>query len=275
MSAPRAIDLGGVQKTLLLPLWGRAVESRKKRPRLVDPAAVRAVESIGYDFSTMARNISETTRATWIARALHGDRTIRKFLTGHPKATVVNLGCGLDTTFWRVDNGSVVWYDLDLPDAVELRRRFIGNGPRSKTIACSMLSEEWVAQVPDRGAFFLSMGVLCYFEEKQVRELFKMLATHFPEGEALFDVCSPACLRFAKKRVIEASGIDRSVRLCWGLAHARELEGWDAAMTIVEAYPLFRGFKSVAHPGLSASLWISDLLLLQSLVHVRLGSRTK
>jgi O-methyltransferase involved in polyketide biosynthesis len=114
-----------VQKTLLLPLWGRAVETRKSHPLLEDRAAARIIDSIDYDFSTIAGNINPVTQYAWIARSIHIDRTIRRFLRDYPKATVVNLGCGLDTTYDRVDNGSLHWYDLDLPDVIELRRRFV------------------------------------------------------------------------------------------------------------------------------------------------------
>ena len=102
-----AIDLGSVQKTLLLPLWGRAVETRKQKPLLVDTTAVQIIEKINYDFSTITNNMSEITRLAWIVRCLHIDRTIKQFLLRHPRATIVNIGCGLDTTLNRIDNGSL------------------------------------------------------------------------------------------------------------------------------------------------------------------------
>src|SRR5215468_8482667 len=108
-----ARELRSVQKTLLLPLWGRAVEARKARPFLLDATADRIITGIDYDFSAIARNISYITRLARIARSLHTDRTTRTFLDRHPEATVVNLGCGLDTTFERVDNGRLRWFDLD------------------------------------------------------------------------------------------------------------------------------------------------------------------
>lgn len=85
--------LGGVQRTLLLPLWGRAVETRKPHPLLADPTAVRILDSIDYDFSTIATKISFVSQLAWIARSLHIDRTIRRFLEQHPTGTIVNLGC--------------------------------------------------------------------------------------------------------------------------------------------------------------------------------------
>jgi O-methyltransferase involved in polyketide biosynthesis len=271
MSTPAAIDLGAVQKMLLLPLWGRAEESRKPRPLLRDSTAVRVIQSMDYDFTTIARNISEVTRVAWIACSLHADRTIRAFLERHPDATVVNLGCGLDTTFERVDNGSVAWYDLDLPDTIELRRHYIPEGARNKFLACSIFSNEWLAHV--RGAaslFFLSMGVLYYFDEGLIRAFLITLANEFPESEALFDVCSPAGMRIANEKVIKASGMGQDVMLHWGIKHTRDMEKWDPRIAVVEEYPVFRrlkcsfGFRSVL------GLTLSDALRIMSIVHLRL-----
>ena len=58
------------------------------------------------------------------------DRYVEDFLATHPRGTVVEIGCGLDTGFDRVDDGRVRWFDLDLPDAVALRWRFFDDEPR-------------------------------------------------------------------------------------------------------------------------------------------------
>jgi O-methyltransferase involved in polyketide biosynthesis len=67
------------------------------------------------------------------------------FLSRHPQGTVVEIGAGLNTRFERLDNGAVHWFDLYLPDAVELRRRFLADSDRRKTLACSILDPDWVA----------------------------------------------------------------------------------------------------------------------------------
>ena len=117
------LQLENVQKTLLLPLWGRAVETQKKKPPLLDTTAVEIVKKIDYDFSTIALNTSTISQLGWIARSLHIDRTINRFIHEYPRATIVNIGCGLDTTFERIDNGKIYWYDLDLPPVISLEKR--------------------------------------------------------------------------------------------------------------------------------------------------------
>jgi len=117
-------------------------------------------------FSTITNNMSEITRFAWIVRCLHIDRTIKQFLLKYPTAVIVNIGCGLDTTLNRIDNGSLKWYNLDLPDVIELRRNFIPEPHRSESIASPFLDESWFHQVKvEDGILFIVAGVLYYFEE--------------------------------------------------------------------------------------------------------------
>lgn len=274
MSRTTANELGSVQKTLLLPLWGRAVETRKARPLLVDQTAVRVVESIHYDFSTIARNISFISQLAWIARSLHTDRTIREFLERHPGAAIVNLGCGLDTTFERVDNGLLRWYDLDLPDVIELRKSYIQESGRRKSIACSLLDDGWLSQLKTGDSIFLvASGVLYYFEEVQVKAFLIKLANTVPGSEILFDACSPRGLEMANRKVIKAGGMDASAILRWGIRRAKDMERWDSRIAVVEEYPLFRDMRRALSTREKWGTFLSDALRIMSMVHLRLGAR--
>lgn len=90
----------------------------------------------------MAQSLDQLTMFAWIKRNLICDRMVRSFLTRYPEGTIVNIGCGLDTTFERVDNGKLRWYDLDLPDVIELRSKFVAQSERRKFIAASFLEKE-------------------------------------------------------------------------------------------------------------------------------------
>ena len=274
MSGTTAIELGSVQKTLLLPLWGRAVETRKARPLLVDQDAVRIIESIDYDFSIIARNISFVSQLAWIARSLHADRTIRELLERHPGAAFVNLGCGLDTTFERVDNGRLRWYDLDLPDVMELRKKYIRESGRRKPIACSLLDDGWLGQLTTGDPiFFLASGVLYYLEEVQVKAFLIKLANALPGSEILFDACSPRGLKMANRKVIKAGGMDDSAILRWGLQRARDMERWDSRIAVVEEYPIFQDMRRSLSRREKWGTFVSDALNIMSMVHLRLGAR--
>ena len=171
------MKLGKKQETLLLPLWGRAVESKKDKPRLIDTKAIEIVDSLDYDFSLMSKNISWVSQLAWVARSIHVDRTIRNFIANHPSASIVNIGCGLDTTFERIDTGRIICYDLDLPDVIELRKKYFREGERRKFISCSFFDTSWYHQIDTQGGVLLiAAGVFYYFEEKQIIDFFIRVA---------------------------------------------------------------------------------------------------
>lgn len=268
-------QLGSVQKTLLLPLWGRAVEAAKPHPLLVDETAARIIAAIDYDFSTIAHNISRITQLCWIARSLHTDRAIRGFLERHPAATFVNLGCGLDTTFDRVDNGRLRWYDLDLPDVIELRSQYIPACPRREPLACSLVDDEWPRRIEAADSvFFIASGVLYYFEQKQVKAFLARLADHFPGSELLFDACSARGLRAANRKVIKAGGMDDAAVLKWAIERAGEIALWDRRIDVVSEYPMFRDMRRSLSVKEKWGTLLCDRLRIMSMIHLRFDAHT-
>jgi O-methyltransferase involved in polyketide biosynthesis len=261
--------LGSVQRTLLLPLWGRAVESRKARPLLSDPLAARIVDGLDYDFSTVRANLNPVTQLAWIARALHVDRHVREFLSAHPGATVVNLGCGLDTTFQRVDDGRLSWVDVDLPDVIGLRDRLVPPAPRCRSVAASILDDGWLGDLPARAVLFVAAGVLYYFEEQQVRGLLTRLADRFLGSEIVFDACSPRGLKVANRRVIRDLGMDPSAILKWVIARPADIASWDRRFDGADVYPLFRGITGRLPWNQRLGTWLSDVLEIMSMVRLR------
>ena len=112
------IALGQIQKTLFMPVWARAVETKKQKPILTDNVAVQIINNIDFDFSQMTSNLKEINQIAWIARSKRFDIIINNFLKDNPYGTIINIGCGLDTSYERINNQSVIWYDLDLPDVI-------------------------------------------------------------------------------------------------------------------------------------------------------------
>jgi O-methyltransferase involved in polyketide biosynthesis len=264
------IELGEVQKTLLLPLWGRAVETHKLTPLLIDHTATEIMKKIDYDFSEGTKHLSAISQLGWIARSIHIDTVIKQLIEKHPTATIVNIGCGLDTTFDRIDNGRLFWYDVDLADVIALRRKFIPEHERRTCIASSFLSHDWLKQLTIQGkVLFIAAGVLYYFEEHQIKEFLTHLAERFSGGEMVFDASSPAGIRMANKMVIKASGMDEKSFLKWGLNRAETLELWDKRIKIVDEYPMFRTVKNRFQLKDKIMAWISDVFKMQYMVHIQ------
>jgi O-methyltransferase involved in polyketide biosynthesis len=264
------INLGDVQKTLFLPLWGRAAETRKRKPMLVDETAVKIIDQVDYDFSQMTQNMDELSQIAWIKRSLICDQVIKKFLMSHPEGTIVNIGCGLDTTFERTDNGKLTWYDLDLADVIDLRKQFVKESDRRKFIASSFLEKEWLEQIDTReNVLFIAAGVFYYFEETQIKDFIIRLANKFPGSEMLFDVCSPIGMRIANKKVVESSGLDEKSHLKWGLENKKNIPAWDSRIKIIHTYYYFRTLRIGLRNIMMGML--SDYLGIQYMLHLKLG----
>ena len=270
-SAKITVDLGHVPKTLFLPLWGRAIESQKERPLLVDKTALQIIDAVDYDFATLTENLSDLTQAAWIMRSLCVDETVRVFLAKYPHGTIVNIGCGLDTTFDRIDNGTVLWYDLDLPDVIQLRRRFIPESDRRKLITASFLDESWLNDIHvSEQVLFIADGVFYYFEEDQVKDFLVRLAKRFSGCEIIFDASSPYGIKTANRMVIKRSGLDENSFLKWGLKNAETLTTWDRRFQVLNTHYYFG--KNGQHLGLRVRLigWISDRMKIQYMIHLRM-----
>ena len=128
MSENIAQILDGVAETLLITLYIRALESQRPDALIKDDKAVALVTQIGYDFSRFKQiRMDEDDKVSIVLRNREFDRQVRDFLSRHSDAVVVHIGCGLDSRFERVDNGRVEWYDLDLPEVIELRQQLLGS----------------------------------------------------------------------------------------------------------------------------------------------------
>ena len=131
------------EETLLITLCAKTIAAPKGI--LEDPAAWKLLEQIDYDFSKL--HVPNGTRSTVVLRAKKIDSVVRDFLARHPDGVVLHLGCGLDTRFTRVDNGQVIWYDLDLPAVIDLRAKFFEQTPRYRMLASSASDMKWIEQV--------------------------------------------------------------------------------------------------------------------------------
>ncbi|MDI2131040.1 class I SAM-dependent methyltransferase [Yinghuangia seranimata] len=189
MNGPRTrVALDGVAETLLWTLYHRAMEARRPDAVLDDPMAVELLDGIDYPFERRFGKAHMGSAQGQALRARTFDERIRAFLDEHPEATVVALGEGLETQFWRVDNGRLTWLSVDLPDIVELRRKLLPAEPRVRHVACSALDDRWMDEVDaSRGVVVTAQGLLMYLKPAEVRLLIARCAERFPGGELVLD----------------------------------------------------------------------------------------
>jgi O-methyltransferase involved in polyketide biosynthesis len=274
MPEKRSYLLKNVSRTLILPLWGRAVEQDKQAPLIRDPVAKRLMGEIDFDYSVFNDKWDRGNQIAWAARAWNVDRTVKGFQTRHEfdERTIVNLGCGLDTVFERNDDGSTLWREVDLPEVIEYRGRFLRENDRRRFIAGSAFSTDTLGQIDGRGSIlFIAAGLLYYFDETRVLGFFRDLAAGFPQAEILFDVCSPLGVKVANKRVISAHSIEKTAVLQWSVKRANDRRAFGPAVRIIESYPLFRKVMGRIERPLRMTARISDFLRIMSMVHAEVG----
>jgi O-methyltransferase involved in polyketide biosynthesis len=241
MSETKSQILSGVPETLLIPLYVRAMESQRPDAMMKNEKAVALVTQKSFDFTGVRQiPMNEALNVMRIMQAREMERYARDFLSRQPEGVVVHIGCGLDSRFERVDNGRVEWYDMDLPEIIELRRKFLGaEGGRYHLLGCSVLDSAWLDTVSaqhQRPFLFLAEGVFAYFEEAQVKSLVLTLLNRFPGSEMVFDVFSPfGVWEFS----LAVSRSKLSARLHWGIWHSQEIEGWGAGIRLLDEWGVF------------------------------------
>ncbi|HWC84305.1 MAG TPA: class I SAM-dependent methyltransferase [Pseudonocardiaceae bacterium] len=184
------IELTGVPATMLLTLYYRASEAARPDTVLSDPRAVRVLEEADFPFR---ERLGPPRNAQFVAlRCKCFDAAVTEFLAAHPEGTVVSLGEGLETQFWRVDNGRARWLTVDLPESMAVREKVLPvESGRQRQLACSALDFTWCDAVDaSRGVLIVVQGVLPYLRPPEVRTLLSTCAQRFPGGSIVFDTVS-------------------------------------------------------------------------------------
>ena len=272
MSEAITRDLNGVAETLLIPLYNRAMESQRPDAMMKDEKAVALVTQMRLDFSRVRQvRMTELPMAMRIIFTREFDRYARDFLARHPQAVVVHIGCGLDTRFERVDDGRVEWYDLDVPEVIDLRRKLIGGETgRYHLLGCSVLEDAWIETVKVHAScpiLFLAEAVFIFFTEAQVKRLVLTLRGRFPGAELVFDGWKPFEI-WVGNRYFSNSVFAGLMR--WGLWSGRQIEGWGDGIRLLDEW----GFFDQPEPRLNSYRWMAPLFRLfkpMEIFHLQLG----
>ncbi|GAA5064429.1 class I SAM-dependent methyltransferase [Nocardia callitridis] len=215
------VQLGDVQETLLIPLYGRARDAKARKPILGDATSVELVAQIDYDFT----KFTGPSLAGSVLRTAMFDAWVREFLDQHPAGTVIELGAGLNNRSSRLDNGTAHWFDLDLPDTMALRRKFFDDSERTTMIAGSVLDTDWFEQVAATGGpyFFVSEAVLLYLGEAEVRTVIEQIAAGFPGHRMSFDTGGRAMMNNQDRNAVFKA---LPARMTWICDDPHDLEAW-------------------------------------------------
>ena len=234
-----------LQSTMVSTLWARAIYSKLYPEILEDKKSFKIFKRI-YDDHPLAKNefeklddvVDEFLGLSIIIRARIFDDFIKQFIQKFPRASVVNLGCGLDTTFYRIDNGSIDWYNLDLPEAIKYRNKVVPPTQRCFSIANSIFDYSWMNKInyeKENGIIFISGGLFYYFEERKVSELIVKMATHFKGGELIFDNLSGLGTNILTRKLRETG-----VKYKFGVGNPKKQLGkWSEKIIVMDWFSYF------------------------------------
>jgi O-methyltransferase involved in polyketide biosynthesis len=233
------------QESLFLTLGGRALDSRLPRPFLGDTLADEIITKVGYDLARFpalsTKFLDPRSRVFDIAvRAKTLDDVVRRFVSDHPDAVVLDLGAGLDGRIVRVDPPpTVAWYDIDFPEVIALRSSVVPPHLNAHSIGADLTDPDWLTDIPgSRPAVIVADGLIAFLAQDGFVSMMNRLVGHFPGGELAFNLYT----RYAIWAVKHAPGmaVIASDVINPGFNDAREPERWVGGLKLVEEIFLTR-----------------------------------
>jgi methyltransferase (TIGR00027 family) len=262
----KKIEMTGVPETMIQTLYARAMESEREGHLIYDKKAMEIVKEMDYDFTKAKEDAM--MRNGVVARTIVLDELVQNYVTAHPNAVVINIACGLDTRFYRVDNGKLRWFNLDLPVTIEVRKKFLEETGRVSVLPYSAMNEAWAEEVhktlseeekadkkdkengkanekETRPTLVIMEGLTMYLSLEEVRKIFEIIRNHFTDATVLVETMSPFVVKHIKEKSIEAS----KAKFTWGVKNgrilAKELPGFEPVkdVSLVEGmkklYPIY------------------------------------
>ena len=165
--------MDGVNKTLYIPLYGKALVSRKGI-LLHDSKAEEIWEKEGFP-------LKGKSKSKWLAyymgmRAAVFDRWAAWQMAQMPGATVVHIGCGLDSRAVRIGGQGTVWVDVDFPEVIAERKRYYSESENYQMIAADVRDEGWLKRIPEgERAIVIMEGISMYLRREELHGLMKAL----------------------------------------------------------------------------------------------------
>lgn len=227
-------ELVGVSETLLISLYARYLETKRTGGIINDQMAVEVYEKLGANCSRFS-NMWVTQLATCIRTEILEQQT-KHFLVNNADSVVVNLGAGLSTMFFLVDDGKVEWFELDLPAVRPIWDAVFGETERHKFIAYSALDFAWIDHLRNLGQgrfLFIAEGLSMYLEEEEIRKLIVALKKNFPGSEIFIEAISPFMARHTE---LHPTVSKTSATFKWGVKSLKELESWEDGIHMIEEW---------------------------------------
>ena len=231
--------INGSAETMLQSFYARAQYSKRKNHKFYDAKAVELVDKIDYDFSAAAKDSAMGKGV--IARTIVFDELVKNYIEKNPGCTVVNIACGLDTRFYRMDNGKITWYNLDLPETIAIRNQIFEESGRVSTIGISALDSAWPKEVKVRGKMlFIIEGLSMYLTAEENGKILKVIKDNFDNAYILMECLAKTWI---KKEGIEKSIQQTGSKFVFGADHFEDLGNMTKGYHKIKDDNILRGME--------------------------------
>lgn len=233
------INVKGVPETMIQTLYARAEETSKENPKIKDEMAVSIVKQLDYDFSEADED--RTMSLGVIARTIVLDKMVEEYLNTHKDTIVINIACGLDTRCYRMKGKYVRWYNLDLPETINIRKQFLKETGPIYQIAKSAMDESYRDDIQYHGENILVIieGLTMYLSENDIKKMFSII--DFKNSTVMVEVMLPFVVKHIKEKSIEGS----HAKFTWGIKNGKELEKLTPSFSFLKEVSLVEGMKQL------------------------------
>ena len=190
--------MDGVNKTMYIPLYGKAYVS-KKGLFLEDKKAEEIWQAEGFALRGKAKS-------KWLAyymgiRSRVFDEWTRQQMVKNEEAVVLHIGCGMDSRVIRVAAEDRTWYDLDFAEVIEERKRYFDESACYHMIVGDARDLRWLESIQETGAAIVLLeGVSMYLTSTEVQGLIGALHGHFEKVALLMDCYTSFAAKMSKFR---------------------------------------------------------------------------
>ena len=226
----------GVADTLYIPLTARIYVSERFPEYFYDKKALELKSEMPYE--EIASKSSEYFQMAGACRFYNTDRMISSFIQKHARCNIINIGCGLETSFFRIEPPEgVTFYEMDLPEVISVRERILGEGPNEILIAGDMFDFSWAERIDKSLPTMITViGVFQYFEEARVIEFIRQAGETFDGVEIIFDAMTQKAIRYANDHIRKTGNNDATLHFC---ADSGKAMAEKTGMKLIEARPFF------------------------------------
>jgi O-methyltransferase involved in polyketide biosynthesis len=234
-------ELTSVEKTLFIPLLGKANDCKKKSSILSDKKANEIIATVNYDFSSAKENGFADSMASLRAKII--DNLVKEIIKPNKENVVLHLGCGLDSRYNRIGIENIYWYDIDFKEVIDIRKKYFKETEYYRLIASSILEKNWLKMIPKGkdNYIVIAEGVFQYIEVEKIKELLQNLRENIGEYYLIFDAMGKAAIKKLKNdKFVKEENID----IHFAMDHETELLTWDSGIKFIKKqYFTFNGIK--------------------------------